>query len=144
MLKTTSGVEFIDDSKGTNVGATCAALEGLGATGQKCSLILGGDSKGQDFSDIAKSVADHARFVVLIGRDADRIAPVLEGLKVPVASAGFDFEKAVDMAYAASREGDAVLLSPACASWDMFKNYAERSARFIARAKEIAAREQAD
>lgn len=144
VLKTASGVEFIDDSKGTNVGATCAALEGLGAAGQKCSLILGGDSKGQDFSDIAKSVADHARFVVLIGRDADRIAPVLEGLNVPVASAGFDFEKAVDMAYAAAREGDAVLLSPACASWDMFKNYAERSARFIARAKEIAAREQAD
>lgn len=142
VLKTASGVEFIDDSKGTNVGATCAALEGLGASGQKCSLILGGDSKGQDFSDIAKSVASHARFVVLIGRDADRIAPALAGLNVPVARAGFDFEKAVDMAYAAAREGDAVLLSPACASWDMFKNYAERSARFIARAKEIAARER--
>ena len=144
VLKTASGIEFIDDSKGTNVGATCAALEGLGATGQKCSLILGGDSKGQDFSDIAQSVASYARFVVLIGRDADRIAPVLKGLNVPVASAGFDFEKAVDMAYAAAREGDAVLLSPACASWDMFRDYAERSARFIARANQIAAREQAE
>jgi len=141
VLRTVTGVEFIDDSKGTNVGATVAALRGLGANGQKCSIILGGDSKGQDFSAIAEAIEQHARQVVLIGRDADRIAPVLENGSVPVLRAGFDFEKAVDLAYAACREGDAVLLSPACASWDMFKNYAERSARFIARAKEIAMRE---
>ncbi len=141
VLKTASGVEFIDDSKGTNVGATCAALCGLGASGQKCSLILGGDSKGQDFSDISEAVAAYARSVVLIGRDADRIKPAVSGLGVPVQNAGFDFEKAIELAYEAAHKGDAVLLSPACASWDMFKNYAERASRFIVKAKEIALRE---
>ncbi len=141
VLKTNRGVEFIDDSKGTNVGATCAALIGLGASGQKCSLILGGDAKGQSFEDIAEAVAAYARHVVLIGRDAKLIEPALANTGVPVTNAGFDFEKAIDLAYAAAQETDAVLLSPACASWDMFKNYAERAARFIAKAKEIASKE---
>lgn len=144
VLKTEKGVEFIDDSKGTNVGATCAALVGLGANGQKCSLILGGDAKGQDFADIAPAVASYARHVVLIGRDAGMIRPAIQNLGIPVSEAGFDFEKAIEIAYAAAHEGDAVLLSPACASWDMFKNYAERSARFITKAREIAARETAE
>lgn len=131
------GVDFIDDSKGTNVGATVAALEGLGKSGVKSSLILGGDGKGQDFSPIATAVRTYARHVVLIGRDAPLIAEAIGGCGVPVQSAGMDFEKAVDLAYAAAKAGDAVLLSPACASWDMFKNYAERSARFVARAKAL-------
>ncbi|MCF0253696.1 MAG: UDP-N-acetylmuramoyl-L-alanine--D-glutamate ligase, partial [Duodenibacillus sp.] len=134
----TRGVEFIDDSKGTNVGATAAALAGLGAGGRKCSLILGGDGKGQDFSPIAEAVAAHARHVVLIGRDAELIAEAIKASGVPAERAGTDFEKAVDMAWAAARPGDAVLLSPACASWDMFANYAERASRFIERARAIA------
>lgn len=136
----TNGIEFIDDSKGTNVGATAAALIGLGGSGQKSSIILGGDGKGQDFSPIAEAIAKFARHVVLIGRDAEYIAKALAYVQIPVQNAGFDFESAVEMAYLAAQPGDAVLLSPACASWDMFKNYAERSARFIAKAREIAQR----
>lgn len=131
------GVEFIDDSKGTNVGATVAALIGLGRNGQKSSIILGGDAKGQEFSPIVPAVANYARHVVLIGRDADAIASVLSGVDVPVVSCGTDFDRAVDVAYAAAQPGDAVLLSPACASWDMFTSYAERAERFVRRARHI-------
>lgn len=132
-------VEFIDDSKGTNVGAVAAALEGLAAEGVKSSIILGGDGKGQDFAPLADVIRRCARHVVLIGRDGEAIGRALATAGVPMESAGTDFEKAVGLAYAAAEKGDAVLLSPACASWDMFSNYAERSARFVARAKEIAA-----
>ena len=134
-------VEFIDDSKGTNVGAVAAALEGLAAEGVKSSIILGGDGKGQDFAPLADVVRRCARHVVLIGRDGEAIGRALVSAGVPMESAGTDFEKAVDLAYAAAEDGDAVLLSPACASWDMFSNYAERSARFVARAEAIAAAE---
>lgn len=135
----TKGIEFIDDSKGTNVGATVAALEGLGADGRRSSIILGGDGKGQDFAPIAQAIAKYACHVVLIGRDAPLIAEALKNISVEIELAGTDFEKAVDMAYSAAKPGDVVLLSPACASWDMFANYAERSARFVARARCIAA-----
>lgn len=137
---TVNGIEFIDDSKGTNVGAVAAALEGLAVGGRKCALIMGGDGKGQDFAPLSSYVQQFARSVVLIGRDAVRIQEALKNTGVPLENAGTDFEGAVDKAYASAQSGDAVLLSPACASWDMFANYAERSARFIARAQEIAAR----
>ena len=131
------GIEFIDDSKGTNVGATIAALVGLGRNGQKSSVILGGDGKGQEFASIVPAIATYARHVVLIGRDAELIRQALTGVDVPIVSCGTDFDRAVDTAYAAARSGDAVLLSPACASWDMFTSYAQRAERFVQRAHHI-------
>ncbi len=133
-----NGIEFIDDSKGTNVGAVIAALTGLGKSGRKSSLVMGGDGKGQDFSPLANSVKHHARYVALIGRDADLIASALKDTGVVAEKFGTDFEAAVRAAYGAAQTGDTVLLSPACASWDMFKSYAERSALFVDIARRIA------
>lgn len=121
------GVTFYDDSKGTNVGATVAALEGMGCP---VVLIAGGDGKGQDFAPLAPAVARHARAVVLIGRDAPLLAQALAGTGVPLIGAR-DMEEAVRRAHAAARPGDAVLLSPACASFDMFRNYEHRAQVFI-------------
>lgn len=119
-------IEFYDDSKGTNVGATVAALYGL----QKpVVLIAGGDGKGQDFSPLAAAVAARARAVVLMGRDAAVIARALRDVRVPLLDAA-DMNEAVDAAYRAARPGDAVLLSPACASYDMFRNYVHRAQVF--------------
>lgn len=129
---------FIDDSKGTNVGAVIAALTGLGKTGIRSSIVLGGDGKGQDFAPLADAVRQYACSVVTIGRDGEKIGKALEAAGVPVAGCGTDFELAVRKAWEAAQEGDAVLLSPACASWDMFKDYAERSALFVSVAKKIA------
>ena len=123
-----NGVIYYDDSKGTNVGATVAALEGLG---RATVLIAGGDGKGQDFSPLKPVVAQHARAVVLIGRDAGKIAAAIRGCGVPVADA-HDMVAAVRQAAALARPGDAVLLSPACASFDMFRNYAHRAEVFVA------------
>ena len=120
-------VVFIDDSKGTNVGATLAALEGLG---RQVILIAGGDGKGQDFSPLASAVAQHARAVVLIGRDAPLIQTALAQTSVPVYPEP-TLEAAVVKADSLAQSGDAVLLSPACASLDMFRNYAHRAAVFI-------------
>ena len=135
-----NGIEFIDDSKGTNVGAVKAALEGLGKSGRRVSIILGGDGKGQDFSPLAKALAQYADYAVLIGRDADKIKEGVAASGICLENAGTDFEAAVQMAFDHAPEGGVVLLSPACASWDMFANYAERSSRFVTKAKEIAAR----
>lgn len=135
-----NGIEFIDDSKGTNVGAVKAALEGLGKSGRRVSIILGGDGKGQDFSPLAKALAQYADYAVLIGRDADKIKEGVAASGICLENAGTDFEAAVQMAFDHAPEGGVVLLSPACASWDMFANYAERSARFVTKAKEIVAR----
>jgi len=121
------GVEFFDDSKGTNVGATVAALNGLA---QPVVLIAGGDGKGQDFTPLAPAVAQHARAVVLIGRDAGMIARALAGCGVPLVRA-HDMDDAVQAAFNASRPGDAVVLSPACASYDMFRNYVHRAEIFV-------------
>jgi UDP-N-acetylmuramoylalanine--D-glutamate ligase len=121
-------VDYFDDSKGTNVGATCAALEGLA---QKVVLIAGGDGKGQDFSPLKEAVANNARAVVLIGRDAPLIEQVLLQTDVPLYQAA-DLPEAVNIAKKIAQKDDAVLLSPACASFDMFKNYIHRSEVFVA------------
>ncbi len=168
------GVSWYDDSKGTNVGATLAALNGLGPTlsarraeqarrltslgrearkddtpllgkaedknDPKIVLILGGDGKGQDFSPLKPAVRDHARAVVLIGRDGARIGDALIGSGVPSRHAR-DMDEAVRFCAAAARPGDAVLLSPACASLDMYRNYAHRAEVFVA-AVNAAARER--
>jgi UDP-N-acetylmuramoylalanine--D-glutamate ligase len=119
-------VEYFDDSKGTNVGATVAALHGLGAE-RRLVVILGGDGKGQDFSPLAEPVQRYARGVVLIGRDAAR--EVLQDLGVPLWDAA-DMHSAVTQAASMAQSGDAVLMSPACASLDMFDNYGHRAQVF--------------
>ena len=121
------GVTYYDDSKGTNVGATVAALEGLG---RKVVLIAGGDGKGQDFSPLCATVGAHARAVVLIGRDAPLIARAIDGCGAPLEFAD-DLPRAVLRADAIAQGGDAVLLSPACASFDMFRSYVHRAEVFI-------------
>ena len=121
-------VEFFDDSKGTNVGATVAALNGMGAD-RKLIVILGGDGKGQDFSPLAPAVAAHARAVVLIGRDAPLIRAALQGTGVALLDAA-TLPQAVLLANAQAHAGDAVLMSPACASFDMFDNYGHRARVF--------------
>jgi len=128
-LRERDGVSYYDDSKATNVGAALAAIEGLGADiPGKLVLIAGGDGKGADFSGLRAPVAAHCRAVVLIGRDAELIAQAL-GDGVPlirVATLNEAVQRCAEMAQA----GDAVLLSPACASFDMFKNYEERGRLF--------------
>ncbi len=129
-------VEFFDDSKGTNVGATVAALNALGAA-RKVVVILGGEGKGQDFSPLAEPVARHARAVLLIGRDAALIRAALADVAVPLIEAG-SMTQAVALAHALAQAGDAVLLSPACASYDMFDDYEHRARAFRAAVAEAA------
>jgi UDP-N-acetylmuramoylalanine--D-glutamate ligase len=132
-------VEYFDDSKGTNVGATVAALHGLGLD-RRVVVILGGDGKGQDFGPLAEPVARFARGVVLIGRDAPRIREVLQGSGVPLHDAA-DMDDAVVQSAELAKSGDAVLMSPACASFDMFDNYGHRAEVFcksVARLAEVA------
>ena len=126
LVATRGGVEWYDDSKGTNVGATIAALKGLA---KPVVLILGGDGKGQDFSPLAQVVARFARRTLLIGRDATAIATALEGLPSEHCTS---LEHAVQRAADCARPGDAVLLSPACASFDMFRDYKHRGEAFAA------------
>lgn len=127
------GVRFYDDSKGTNVGATEAALHGMD---RKVVVILGGDGKGQDFAPLKKAVAANARAAVLIGRDAPLIEKALSGSGVPMEKAS-SMQSAVEAAFGLAHEGDAVLLSPACASWDMFRNYAHRAEVFIESVRQL-------
>ena len=122
------GIEYFDDSKGTNVGATVAALHGLGPQ-QRIVLILGGLGKGQDFAPLAAPVAQYVRAVVLIGRDAPAIRQALAPTGVALHDAA-DLPSAVRLARAQAQPGDAVLLSPACASMDMFRDYAHRAQVF--------------
>ena len=128
------GVTYYDDSKGTNVGSTVAALNGFM---QPVVLIAGGDGKGQDFSPLRQPVTRHARAVILIGRDGDKIAAALADCGVPVECAA-DMGDAVEKARALSRSGDVVLLSPACASYDMFRNYGHRGDVFAAEVRKRA------
>ena len=135
-------VEYYDDSKGTNVGATVAALNGLGkaftGASQRLVVILGGDGKGQDFTPLAEPVSRHVRAVLLIGRDAPQIRAALAPSGVELEDCGTDLPLAVKRASELAQAGDAVLLSPACASMDMFKNYAHRAQVFIDTVREIA------
>ncbi len=128
-----AGVTFFDDSKGTNVGATVAAMSGMD---RPAVLIAGGDGKGQDFSPLAPAVKQKARAVVLIGRDAVLIEKALAGSGVTPAHAA-DMNEAVAAAFAAARPGDAVLLSPACASFDMFRDYVQRAEAFVAAVRRL-------
>jgi UDP-N-acetylmuramoylalanine--D-glutamate ligase len=122
------GVDWYDDSKGTNVGATIAALRGLG---RKSVLILGGESKGQDFSPLVEPVRQFARQVLLIGRDAPLIEKAISGERCA------SLETAVERAAKLARPGDAVLLSPACASFDMFRDYRHRGQVFAAAVRRL-------
>ena len=128
------GVDYYDDSKGTNVGATVAALEGLGAThpagDKRLVLIAGGDGKGQDFKPLAPSVASHVKAVMLIGRDAPAIRDALADTGVAMTSCA-TLNDAVRAAAAVAQAGDQVLLSPACASFDQYPNFEVRGDAFV-------------
>ena len=128
------GVEYIDDSKGTNVGATVAGLNGLG---KPCHLILGGDGKGQDFSPLLEPVCQYARSLLLIGRDAGAIGQALTDAGVETLFCD-SLEQAVRLAAGRARSGEAVLLSPACASLDMFRNYVHRAQVFRQAVQQVA------
>lgn len=128
------GVDFINDSKGTNVGATLAGLDGLS---QPVVLIAGGQGKGQDFTELAQLVARRARAVVLIGQDASVIDAALRQQGVQALRAE-TMDEAVRAAFAQAQSGDAVLLSPACASLDMFKGYPQRGQAFADAVRELA------
>jgi UDP-N-acetylmuramoylalanine--D-glutamate ligase len=129
-------VEYFDDSKGTNVGATVAAIEGLGPE-RRLWVILGGDGKGQDFSPLAQPVQRHVSGVALIGRDAERIQEALQGHLETVRRCD-DLPAAVQWCASQARAGDAVLLSPACASFDMFDHYAHRAQVFVDAVRDLA------
>jgi UDP-N-acetylmuramoylalanine--D-glutamate ligase len=133
-------VEYFDDSKGTNVGATLAAVQGLGIE-RRLVLILGGDGKGQDFSALAPAVVQHARAAVFIGKDGPRIRQAVQehGASALVMHDASTLPEAVRLCAAEARAGDAVLLSPACASLDMFDNYGHRAQVFVDAVRELAA-----
>jgi UDP-N-acetylmuramoylalanine--D-glutamate ligase len=141
LVATIDGVEYYDDSKGTNVGATVAALNGLGKAfngeSRRIVLIAGGDGKGQAFEPLAEPSSRYVRAVVLIGRDAPKLREALEPSGVDL----FDcrtLPDAVQRAAALAQAGDAVLLSPACASLDMFANYAHRAQVFVEAVRDLA------
>jgi UDP-N-acetylmuramoylalanine--D-glutamate ligase len=141
LVTSIDNVEYYDDSKGTNVGATVAALEGLGKTfgetERQILLIAGGDGKGQDFGPLAGPCSRYVRAVLLIGRDGPAIRAALEPSGVPC----FDLPglpEAVRRASGLAKSGDVVLLSPACASLDMFTNYAHRAQVFVDAVRDIA------
>ncbi len=126
-------VLYVDDSKGTNVGATLAAVAGMG---RPVAIILGGDGKGQNFSPLKPALAKHGRAVALIGRDAPIIEQALAGCGIPMQRCA-DMAEAVRWLAGQARPGDCVLLSPACASFDMYRNYEHRAEAFIAAVKEL-------
>jgi len=133
-VRSIRGVDVFNDSKGTNVGATVAGLEGLG---RRSVLIAGGRGKGQDFSPLVPVVRQHVKSVILIGQDATLILETLSQTGVPCLIAA-DMRQAVNMAFEQSSEGDALVLSPACASLDMFRNYPHRGQVFIDEVADLA------
>jgi UDP-N-acetylmuramoylalanine--D-glutamate ligase len=129
LVREHNGVRYYNDSKATNVGAALAAINGIGPiiTG-KLVIIAGGDAKGQDLSPLAPAFSQYARAVVLLGRDAERVSAVApDSVRQEFVDS---IEEAVKSAADLAEAGDAVLLSPACASLDMFRNYEERGDRF--------------
>ena len=135
-----NGVTFYDDSKGTNVGSTVAALNGMTAP---VVLIAGGIGKEQDFSPLAEPVRKRARSVVLIGKDARLIESAITAARAAITHAG-SMADAVEKAFANAVPGDAVLLSPACSSFDMFKNYNHRGEVFAQCVAELKKRVEAE
>ncbi|MBN3849107.1 UDP-N-acetylmuramoyl-L-alanine--D-glutamate ligase [Paraburkholderia sp. Ac-20342] len=135
LIASIDGIDYVDDSKGTNVGATVAALDGLA---QRIVLIAGGDGKGQAFEPLAEPVMRWCRAVMLIGRDAPQIRAALEHSGVAMTDHA-TLEEATRAAAALAQPGDAVLLSPACASLDMFRSYAHRAEVFRGTVEDIAA-----
>lgn len=133
LVESVNGVAYYDDSKGTNVGATVAALNGML---KPVVLIAGGDGKGQDFAPLSPAVERICRAVVLIGRDGPRLRKALSGGKVPLLDAA-DMDVAVVEAARLAQHGDVVLMSPACASLDMFRNYAHRAEVFVSAVKRL-------
>ena len=133
-------VEYVDDSKGTNVGATVAALNGLGSNeaGKRIWLIAGGEGKGQDFSPLREPALRFVKGVFLIGKDGEKIAQAIGG-DIPCVISG-DLPTAVTAAAAQAVSGDLVLLSPACASLDQFRDYVERSQVFVSEVEELGMR----
>ncbi|MDR0674215.1 MAG: UDP-N-acetylmuramoyl-L-alanine--D-glutamate ligase [Zoogloeaceae bacterium] len=129
-----AGVRYVDDSKGTNVSATLAAIRGME---RKVALILGGEGKGQDFAPLLPVLRQHGRAVALIGRDGALIGKAIASCGLPMKSCA-DMPEAVRWLARQSRAGDCVLLSPACASFDMYKDYADRAAAFICAVEEMA------
>jgi len=129
-----NGVTYINDSKGTNVGATIAAVSGMSGP---LIIIAGGDGKSQDFAPLAEVFRGKVRHTVLIGRDADAVERALKG--VGTTERARSLEDAVKAAARAAKSGDTVLLSPACASLDMFRDYTHRGAVFTQAVKELAA-----
>ena len=141
LVSAIDGVDYYDDSKGTNVGATVAALNGLGKAfggeNQRIVLIAGGDGKGQEFAPLAEPASRYVRSVLLIGRDAPKLREALEPSGVDLVDCR-SLPEAVQRAAALAQAGDAVLLSPACASLDMFSNYAHRAQVFCDAVRELA------
>jgi UDP-N-acetylmuramoylalanine--D-glutamate ligase len=138
LIASIGGVDYYDDSKGTNVGATVAALNGLGLMqGGRLVLIAGGDGKGQDFSPLAQPAAKFVRAVALIGKDGPAVRAAIASANVDTVDCA-TLEEAVERAAEFARPGDAVLLSPACASLDMFRNYAHRAEVFADAVRELA------
>jgi UDP-N-acetylmuramoylalanine--D-glutamate ligase len=129
-----NGVRYVNDSKGTNVGATLAAVQGMSGP---LIIIAGGDGKNQDFAPLREAFRGKVRHVVLIGRDAPAIERALQGVTATERAASL--EDAVRAAARAAQSGDTVLLSPACASLDMFRDYAHRGTVFVQAVKELAA-----
>lgn len=129
-VATKSGIDFYNDSKGTNIGATVAAIAGLSRAPARLIVIVGGEGKGQDFTELNPALEKNPCYFVLIGRDAPVIAKAVEGCaEIEFASS---MQDAINKAYQQAKSGDAVLLSPACASFDMFKNYEDRGEQFCA------------
>ncbi|QMT61262.1 UDP-N-acetylmuramoyl-L-alanine--D-glutamate ligase [Legionella sp. PC997] len=128
-VRTLDGVDWINDSKGTNIGATISAINGIGGSMEgKIVLIAGGQGKGADFSELAQPIADYVRSIILIGEDADKIEAALANV-VPISRAS-SLDNAVVVAKSQAKPGDVVLLSPACASLDMFRDFNHRGESF--------------